>query len=142
MTLRSQAAQAPAAVPTLGFVLYDLFLRGTARAKSPIHGIETRFEELGAPSSQEPAQPAFGLQKREACRSTVYLNQSVADSESLSAAAAATHRHRLPPCTPLAMLATDDAIRFALEKRAKYIVVVHPLAGLRSGQACCAGDKA
>ncbi|SIT36531.1 conserved hypothetical protein; putative S-adenosyl-L-methionine-dependent methyltransferase [Paraburkholderia ribeironis] len=99
----------------LGFILYDLFFKefqGAAGGASHIYGIETR-EELVTKSEQLAARLGFtGMS---------FLNLSVA--ESITSA-------RLPAQVDIVTAlhacntATDDAIRFALEKRAKYIVVV------------------
>ncbi|KJK23142.1 SAM-dependent methyltransferase [Burkholderiaceae bacterium 16] len=95
----------------LGFILYDLFFKEQLD-QSHIYGIETR-EEL-VRSSQE-------LASRLGFKGMSFLNLSVADSISSP---------QLPPTIDIVTAlhacntATDDAIRFALEKRAKYIVVV------------------
>ncbi|KRC85964.1 SAM-dependent methyltransferase [Achromobacter sp. Root83] len=99
----------------LGFILYDLFFKEQPEALkngSHIYGIETR-EEL-VKSSEE-------LAKRLGFDGMSFLNLSVAESitsdklpESIDVVTA------LHACNT----ATDDAIHFALEKRAKYIVVV------------------
>ncbi|HYS66329.1 MAG TPA: SAM-dependent methyltransferase [Paraburkholderia sp.] len=99
----------------LGFILYDLFFKefqGAAGGASHIYGIETR-EELVAKSEELAARLGFtGMS---------FLNLSVADSIT---------SERLPAEIDIVTAlhacntATDDAIRFALEKHAKYIVVV------------------
>jgi methyltransferase family protein len=99
----------------LGFILYDLFFKefqGSAGGASHIYGIETR-EDLVTKSEQLAARLGFtGMS---------FLNLSVA--ESITSA-------RLPAQIDIVTAlhacntATDDALRFALEKRAKYIVVV------------------
>lgn len=95
----------------LGFILYDLFFKERLD-QSHIYGIETR-EEL-VRSSQE-------LASRLGFKGMSFLNLSVADSITSD---------QLPPTIDIVTAlhacntATDDAIRFALEKRAKYIVVV------------------
>jgi hypothetical protein len=99
----------------LGFILYDLFFKefqGAAGAASHIYGIETR-EDLVTKSEELAARLGFtGMS---------FLNLSVA--ESITSAS-------LPPQIDIVTAlhacntATDDAIRFALEKQAKYIVVV------------------
>ncbi|SAL76325.1 class I SAM-dependent methyltransferase [Caballeronia telluris] len=95
----------------LGFILYDLFFK-TLRDRSHIYGIETR-EDL-VTKSQE-------LAKTLAFEGMSFLNLSVAESitsdqlpESIDIVTA------LHACNT----ATDDAIHFALQKKAKYIVVV------------------
>ncbi|MPT40436.1 MAG: SAM-dependent methyltransferase [Achromobacter sp.] len=99
----------------LGFILYDLFFKEQPEALkngSHIYGIETR-EEL-VKSSEE-------LAKRLGFTGMSFLNLSVADSITSD---------KLPPTIDVVTAlhacntATDDAIHFALEKKAKYIVVV------------------
>ncbi|MEX3762760.1 SAM-dependent methyltransferase [Paraburkholderia phenoliruptrix] len=99
----------------LGFILYDLFFKdfqGAAGGASHIYGIETR-EELVTRSEELAARLDFtGMS---------FLNLSVAESIT---------SERLPAQIDIVTAlhacntATDDAIRFALEKKAKYIVVV------------------
>jgi hypothetical protein len=95
----------------LGFILYDLFFK-ELRDSSHIYGIETR-EELVAKSEELAARLGFGGMS--------FLNLSVAES---------IGSDRLPPTVDVVTAlhacntATDDAIRFALQKHAKYIVVV------------------
>jgi hypothetical protein len=95
----------------LGFILYDLFFK-TLNDSSHIYGIETR-EEL-VEKSRELAQ-------RLGFKGMSFLNLSVADSitseqlpEKIDIVTA------LHACNT----ATDDAIRFALEKHAQFIVLV------------------
>jgi hypothetical protein len=95
----------------LGFILYDLFFK-TLNDQSHIYGIETR-EEL-VEKSRELAQ-------RLGFKGMSFLNLSVADSitsdqlpEKIDIVTA------LHACNT----ATDDAIRFALEKHAQFIVLV------------------
>ncbi|WP_434641633.1 class I SAM-dependent methyltransferase [Achromobacter piechaudii] len=99
----------------LGFILYDLFFKEQKDAVgngSHIYGIETR-EEL-VKSSEE-------LAKRLGFEGMSFLNLSVAESITSD---------RLPATIDVVTAlhacntATDDAIHFALEKKAKYIVVV------------------
>ncbi|WP_025601914.1 class I SAM-dependent methyltransferase [Burkholderia sp. WSM2230] len=99
----------------LGFILYDLFFKefqDAAGGASHIYGIETR-EELVARSEELAARLGF--------KGMSFLNLSVADSITSD---------RLPAQIDIVTAlhacntATDDAIRFALEKKAKYIVVV------------------
>jgi len=99
----------------LGFILYDLFFKEQPDALkngSHIYGIETR-EEL-VKSSEELAQRlGFGGMS--------FLNLSVAESiTSDKLPATIDVVTALHACNT----ATDDAIHFALEKKAKYIVVV------------------
>ncbi|CAH2789654.1 MAG: SAM-dependent methyltransferase [uncultured Paraburkholderia sp.] len=99
----------------LGFILYDLFFKafqGAAGGASHIYGIETR-EELVTRSEELAARLGFtGMS---------FLNLSVAESITSD---------RLPAQIDIVTAlhacntATDDAIRFALQKKAKYIVVV------------------
>jgi len=95
----------------LGFILYDLFFK-EHQDNSHIYGIETR-EELVASSEALAARLGF--------KGMSFLNLSVADSIT---------SERLPPTIDIVTAlhacntATDDAIRFALQKHAKYIVVV------------------
>ncbi|MFY1972397.1 class I SAM-dependent methyltransferase, partial [Achromobacter dolens] len=99
----------------LGFILYDLFFKEQPDALkngSHIYGIETR-EEL-VKSSEEPA-------KRLNFGGMSFLNLSVAESiTSDKLPATIDVVTALHACNT----ATDDAIHFALEKKAKYIVVV------------------
>ncbi|KOF54509.1 SAM-dependent methyltransferase [Achromobacter sp. DMS1] len=99
----------------LGFILYDLFFKeqpDAAKSGSRIYGIETR-EEL-VRSSEE-------LAKRLGFAGMSFLNLSVADSIASD---------KLPKTVDVVTAlhacntATDDAIRFALEKKARHIVVV------------------
>lgn len=96
----------------LGFILYDLFFKARARADSHIYGIETR-EELVARSIELAARLGFGGMS--------FLNLSVADS-----IASPTLPETVDVVTALHACdtATDDAIRFALAKRARHIVLV------------------
>jgi methyltransferase family protein len=95
----------------LGFILYDLFFKDL-RDSSHIYGIETR-EELVTKSEELAARLGFGGMS--------FLNLSVAES---------IVSDRLPPTVDVVTAlhacntATDDAIRFALQKHAKYVVVV------------------
>lgn len=95
----------------LGFILYDLFFK-ELRDKSHIFGIETR-DELVVRSRELAQRLGFGGMS--------FLNLSVADS---------TTSTELPPTVDIVTAlhacdtATDDALRFALRKHARYIVVV------------------
>ncbi|POR47203.1 methyltransferase family protein [Paraburkholderia eburnea] len=95
----------------LGFILYDLFFK-ELRDKSHIFGIETR-DELVVRSRELAQRLGFGGMS--------FLNLSVADS---------TTSTELPPTVDIVTAlhacdtATDDALRFALKKHARYIVVV------------------
>jgi hypothetical protein len=95
----------------LGFILYDLFFK-TLGDQSRIYGIETRDDLVK--KSQELAQnlnfPGMS-----------FLNLSVAESiESSLLPAKIDIVTALHACNT----ATDDAIRFALEKQARFIVLV------------------
>jgi hypothetical protein len=95
----------------LGFILYDLFFKDQ-RDRSHIYGIETR-DELVQRSQELAKRLGFGGMS--------FLNLSVADSISSP---------QLPPGIDIVTAlhacdtATDDAIRFALKKHARFIVVV------------------
>ncbi|RIJ01187.1 SAM-dependent methyltransferase [Achromobacter sp. K91] len=99
----------------LGFILYDLFFKEQPEALkngSHIYGIETR-EELVKSSEELAKRLGFGGMS--------FLNLSVADSiTSDKLPATIDVVTALHACNT----ATDDAIHFALEKNAKYIVVV------------------
>lgn len=94
----------------LGFILYDLFLK--ARESGHIYGIETR-DELVTKSRELAARLDFGRMS--------FLNLSVEDS---------IHSPELPERIDVVTAlhacntATDDAIRFALHKQARFIVLV------------------
>ena len=95
----------------LGFILYDLFFKSRA-PEGRIHGIETR-DELVMSSRR--------LADRLGFRGMRFQNLSVADSITSD---------RLPERIDIVTAlhacntATDDAIRFALQKRARFIVLV------------------
>src|ERR1700751_5068534 len=97
----------------LGFILYDLFFKefqDAAGGASHIYGIETR-EDLVTKSGELAGRLGFGGMS--------FLNLSVAES---------IVSDRLPPTVDVVTAlhacntATDDAIRFALQKHAKYVV--------------------
>ena len=94
----------------LGFILYDLFLKG--RDHGQVFGIETRSELIE--KSRELAQ-RLGFARMS------LLNLSVEDSIGSA---------QLPPQVDIVTAlhacdtATDDAIRFALHKEAQFIVLV------------------
>ncbi len=95
----------------LGFILYDLFFK-EGDAAAHIYGIETR-EELVAKSRELAARLNFpGMS---------FLHLSVAES-----AASTLLPERIDMVTALHACdtATDDAIRFALERQAQFIVLV------------------
>ncbi len=95
----------------LGFILYDLFFKGLQDG-SHIYGIETR-EELVQKSTELAQRLGFGGMS--------FLPLSVAESTTSS---------KLPPTIDVVTAlhacntATDDAIDFALKKKARYIVLV------------------
>lgn len=95
----------------LGFILYDLFFKSLEGA-SRIYGIETR-EEL--------VQKSAELAKRLGFPGMSFLNLSVADSIESSALP-----EQIDVVTALHACdtATDDAIHFALKKRAQFMVLV------------------
>lgn len=99
----------------LGFILYDLFFKEQPDALkngSHIYGIETR-EELVKSSEELAKRLGFGGMS--------FLNLSVAESiTSDKLPATIDVVTALHACNT----ATDDAIHFALEKKAKHIVVV------------------
>ncbi|KQQ96709.1 SAM-dependent methyltransferase [Massilia sp. Leaf139] len=95
----------------LGFILYDLFFKGLQDA-SHIYGIETR-DELVAKSTELAARLGF--------TNMSFLPLSVAESTTSS---------QLPETIDIVTAlhacntATDDAIDFALKKKAKHMVLV------------------
>ena len=94
----------------LGFIVYDLFFK--ALGQGTIYGIETRSELVA--SSQALAQ-RLGFERMQ------FLNLSVAES---------AHRDALPAQIDVVTAlhacdtATDDAIAFGLQKKAKFMVLV------------------
>ncbi len=94
----------------LGFILYDLFLK--SRNGAEVFGIETRAE-LVSRSQALAEQLGFARMR--------FLNLSVEDSISSAALPA---RIDLVTALHACDTATDDAIRFALAKRAQFIVLV------------------
>jgi len=95
----------------LGFILYDLFFKARAQ-RGHIFGIETRAE-LVAKSTELAARLGFDGMS--------FLNLTVADSiDSQRLPARIDVVTALHACDT----ATDDAIRFALDKQASYIVIV------------------
>ncbi|MBY4895696.1 SAM-dependent methyltransferase [Cupriavidus sp. AU9028] len=96
----------------LGFILYDLFFKAL-QDQSHIYGIETREELV---RSSEALAERLGF-----ARGMSFLNLSVAES---------IESDRLPKTVDMVTAlhacntATDDAIRFALSRRARFIVVV------------------
>jgi hypothetical protein len=97
----------------LGFILYDLFFKALPRGGgSHIYGIETRAELV---------EKSAALATRLGFEEMSFLNLSVAES---------IDSDRLPLAVDIVTAlhacdtATDDAIRFALQKHARHIVVV------------------
>jgi hypothetical protein len=97
----------------LGFILYDLFFKALPRGDgSHIYGIETRPELV---------ERSTALAARLGFEGMSFLNLSVAES---------IDSDRLPSTIDIVTAlhacntATDDAIRFALQRHARYIVVV------------------
>ncbi len=95
----------------LGFILYDLFFK-SLKDNSHIYGIETR-DELVKKSQELAIKLGF--------KGMSFLNLSVSDSiDSTLLPATIDIVTALHACNT----ATDDAIRFALTKHSKYIVLV------------------
>ncbi|MEQ1661334.1 MAG: SAM-dependent methyltransferase [Thiobacillus sp.] len=94
----------------LGFILYDLFLKG--REGATLYGIETR-DELVEKSRELAARLGFPRMR--------FINATVAES---------TASEQLPSTIDIVTAlhacntATDDAIQFALAKQARHIVLV------------------
>jgi len=97
----------------LGFILYDLLFKGKAAGEGGhIYGIETR-EELVQKSTELATRLGF--------EGMSFLNLSVAEStESSKLPATIDVVTALHACNT----ATDDAIDFALKKKARHIVLV------------------
>ena len=94
----------------LGFILYDLFFK--AKAEGHIFGIETRSELV---------DKSVELAQRLRFERMSFLNQTVEESiRSPALPAQIDIVTALHACNT----ATDDAIRFALHKQAKFIVLV------------------
>lgn len=94
----------------LGFILYDLFLK--SKAAGHVYGIETRPELVQ--SSKELAQR---LQFQRMSFLNLSVEQSITSTELPAQIDMITALHA---CNT----ATDDAIRFALHKQAKFLVLV------------------
>lgn len=94
----------------LGFILYDLYFKD--KGQGHIYGVETR---------QELIEKSKTLQKKLGFDRMSFINLSVSESASISEIPATVDTvTALHACDT----ATDDAIRFALEKKAKNIVLV------------------
>ena len=97
----------------LGFILYDLFFKALNDAgKSRIYGIETRDELV---------QRSRELAKKLDFPGMSFLNLSVADSTSSTEL---PEKIDIVTALHACNTATDDAIEFALKKKAKYMVLV------------------
>ncbi len=94
----------------LGFILYDLFFK--ALEAGHIYGIETR-EELVIKSRELAERLGFGRM--------TFLNLSV---EASTACAELPEKIDVVTALHACDTATDDAIRFALQKKARFIVLV------------------
>jgi hypothetical protein len=94
----------------LGFILYDLILK--SREQGRVFGIETR-PELVAKSQELAARLGFGRMS--------FLNLTVEQS---IAAVELPERIDIVTALHACNTATDDAIRFALAKQARFIVLV------------------
>jgi len=95
----------------LGFILYDLFFKGL-NDNSRIYGIETRAELV---------EKSRELARRLGFPGMSFLNVAVAESiDAADLPATVDIVTALHACNT----ATDDAIRFALEKKARFIVLV------------------
>ncbi|MGJ9417366.1 class I SAM-dependent methyltransferase [Massilia sp. CMS3.1] len=95
----------------LGFILYDLFFKGLEEA-SHIYGIETR-DELVAKSTELASRLGFPNMS--------FLPLSVAESTSSSLL---PERIDIVTALHACNTATDDAIDFALKKKARHMVLV------------------
>jgi hypothetical protein len=94
----------------LGFILYDLFFK--ALGEGHIHGIETR-DELVLRSRELAQRLGFGRMS--------FLNLTVAEAID---SALLPQRVDLVTALHACDTATDDAIRFALQRGARYVVLV------------------
>lgn len=95
----------------LGFILYDLFFKEAAR-EARVFGIETRDELV---------ERSRDLARRLGFDHMAFLNLSVAES---IASPALPERVEVVTALHACNTATDDAIRFALAKQARFIVLV------------------
>lgn len=95
----------------LGFILYDLFFKNSGH-KGYIYGIETRNELV---------EKSKALQKKLKFENMSFINLSVRESkDSQDIPESVDMVTALHACDT----ATDDAIAFALEKQAQYIVLI------------------
>lgn len=94
----------------LGYIIYDLYYKSLPRGH--VYGIETREELI---------QKSVALQKKLGFKNMTFLNLSVAESISSD---------RMPETVDMVTAlhacdtATDDAIQFAIAKKAKYVVLI------------------
>ncbi|KAF0102776.1 MAG: hypothetical protein FD187_861 [bacterium] len=95
----------------LGFILYDLFFKSEA-PQARVFGIESRDELV---------QRSRDLARRLGFERMEFLDLSVADS---IASARLPERVEVVTALHACNTATDDAIRFALAKKARFIVLV------------------
>jgi|SRR6185437_967005 len=96
----------------LGFILYDLFFKHLPKDTSHIYGIENRAELV---------QKSEKLALKLGFAGMSFLNLSVSDS---IGSRAIPDKVDIVTALHACNTATDDAIRFALNKHAKYIVLV------------------
>lgn len=95
----------------LGFILYDLFFKNLTN-KGHIYGIETRSELI---------EKSKLLQKKLKFERMSFINSSIAQSKSSDEIPATVE---IVTALHACDTATDDAINFALQKKAKNIVLV------------------
>jgi hypothetical protein len=95
----------------LGFILYDLFFK-KLQDKGHVYGIETRIELI---------DKSIALQKKLGFERMSFINLSVDQSRAL---AELPKEIEIVTALHACDTATDDAITFALEKKAKNIVLV------------------
>lgn len=95
----------------LGFIIYDLFFKNLNN-KGHVYGVETRSELI---------EKSKALQKKLGFDRMSFINTSVDEARSLSALPAEVEMvTALHACDT----ATDDAISFALDRKAKNIVLI------------------
>ena len=95
----------------LGFILYDLYFKKSGN-EGHIFGIETRAELIAK---------SIALQKKLKFENMSFINQSVVESKS---SAAIPETIDIVTALHACDTATDDAISFALQKKAKYVVLI------------------
>ncbi len=96
----------------LGFILYDLYFKERQESGCRVIGVETRDDLV---------EKSRDLARRLGFQGMSFLNLSVADSIH---AGAMPERVDMVTALHACDTATDDAIRFALAKRARFIVLV------------------